>query len=66
MDISLGSIRLASASQPNPPNLHKMVELAIRFERDIFEKSQDKVRDGNSSCCLVQDSRLTVTGDVQA
>lgn len=41
--LSIGNLRLASQHQPNPPTLNKMIEIGIKFEKDIFEKSPDKV-----------------------
>ncbi|KUJ20910.1 uncharacterized protein LY89DRAFT_418839 [Mollisia scopiformis] len=38
----IGNLRLASQHQPNPPTLQRMIEIGIRFEKDIFEKSPNK------------------------
>jgi len=40
---SIANLRLASQTQANPPDIHKMVQIAIRFEGEIFEKSADRV-----------------------
>ena len=42
----IGNLRLASQTQSNAPSLQKMIEIGIRFEKDIFDKSQNKVRVG--------------------
>ncbi|KAG9233983.1 hypothetical protein BJ875DRAFT_484605 [Amylocarpus encephaloides] len=39
----IGNLRLASQIQPIPPGLPKMVEIGIKFEKEIFDKSLDKV-----------------------
>jgi AAA+ ATPase superfamily predicted ATPase len=44
--VRIGNLRLASQNQPNPPNLNRMIEIGIRFEKEIFEKSPNKVRRG--------------------
>ncbi|KAE8445745.1 hypothetical protein EG329_012924 [Mollisiaceae sp. DMI_Dod_QoI] len=36
------NIRLASRHQPNAPTIHRMTEMGIGFEKDIFEKSPNK------------------------
>lgn len=38
----IGNLRLASQNQPNPPSLNRMIEIGIKFEKDIFEKSPNK------------------------
>ncbi|RDL40555.1 uncharacterized protein BP5553_00534 [Venustampulla echinocandica] len=38
----IANLRLASATQPNPPGLNKMMEIGIKFEKEIFDKSMDK------------------------
>lgn len=38
----IGNLRLASQNQPNPPPLQKMIEIGLKFEKDIFDKSVDK------------------------
>lgn len=38
----IGNLRLASQHQPNPPPLQRMIEIGIRFEKEIFEKSLNK------------------------
>ncbi|RQM07203.1 hypothetical protein DH86_00000897, partial [Scytalidium sp. 3C] len=40
----IGNLRLASQHQVNPPPMSKMMEIGLKFEKDIFEKSVDKVR----------------------
>ena len=46
-DTRIGNLRLASQTQSNAPSLQKMIEIGIRFEKDIFDKSQNKVRIGS-------------------
>lgn len=41
---SIGNLRLASQHQPNPPNLQKMIEIALRFEKELFDTMPNKVR----------------------
>jgi hypothetical protein len=41
--VRIGNLRLASQSQPNPPDLNRMIQIGIRFEKEIFEKSPNKV-----------------------
>ncbi|KAH8658773.1 hypothetical protein BGZ60DRAFT_126893 [Tricladium varicosporioides] len=38
----IGNLRLASQNQPNSPGLNKMIEIGIKFEKEIFDKSPDK------------------------
>ncbi|TVY57675.1 hypothetical protein LCER1_G004184 [Lachnellula cervina] len=38
----IGSLRLASQNTQNPPGLNKMIEIGIKFEKDIFQQSPDK------------------------
>ncbi|KAH7360495.1 hypothetical protein BKA65DRAFT_577250, partial [Rhexocercosporidium sp. MPI-PUGE-AT-0058] len=38
----IGNLRLASQSQSNSPSLQRMIEIGMRFEKDIFDKSQNK------------------------
>ncbi|KAH8815602.1 hypothetical protein F5884DRAFT_183886 [Xylogone sp. PMI_703] len=38
----IGNLRLASQHQANPPPMSKMMEIGLKFEKDIFEKSVDK------------------------
>ncbi|KAG0646689.1 hypothetical protein D0Z07_6279 [Hyphodiscus hymeniophilus] len=38
----IGNLRLASQHQPNPPTLNKMIDIGLKFERDIFDRSVDK------------------------
>lgn len=40
---SIGNLRLASQHQPNPPNLQKMIEIALRFEKELFDTMLNKV-----------------------
>lgn len=44
----IGNLRLASQNNRDPPNLQKMVEIAIGFEKGIFEKSMNKARTGSA------------------
>lgn len=38
----IGNLRLASQNTQAPPGLNKMIEIGIKFEKEIFEKSPDK------------------------
>ncbi|CZS93375.1 hypothetical protein WAI453_000975 [Rhynchosporium graminicola] len=38
----IGNLRLASQNQPNPTNLSRMIEIAMKFEKDLFDKCQNK------------------------
>ncbi|KAH6720050.1 hypothetical protein BKA61DRAFT_228493 [Leptodontidium sp. MPI-SDFR-AT-0119] len=38
----IGNLRLASQNQSSSPGLQRMIELGMRFEKDIFDKSQNK------------------------
>ncbi|KAF4625361.1 hypothetical protein G7Y89_g12805 [Cudoniella acicularis] len=38
----IGNLRLASQNQPNSPGLNRMIEIGIKFEKEIFDKSPDK------------------------
>ncbi|KAL2074468.1 hypothetical protein VTL71DRAFT_8246 [Oculimacula yallundae] len=38
----IGNLRLASQTQPNPPNMQRMIDVGMKFEKDIFDKSQNK------------------------
>ena len=40
---SVGHLRLASTSQVAQPSVQKMIEIGVKFEKDVFEKSPDKV-----------------------
>ncbi|TVY76139.1 hypothetical protein LSUE1_G007102 [Lachnellula suecica] len=38
----IGNLRLASQNTPTPPGLNKMIEIGIKFEKEIFHSSPDK------------------------
>ncbi|CZR51268.1 uncharacterized protein PAC_01143 [Phialocephala subalpina] len=38
----IGNLRLAHQYSPDPPTLQRMIEIGVRFEKDIFEKSPNK------------------------
>ncbi|TVY39160.1 hypothetical protein LOCC1_G005571 [Lachnellula occidentalis] len=38
----LGNLRLASQNTQNPPGLNKMIEIGIKFEKEIFQASPDQ------------------------
>ncbi|CAG8950661.1 hypothetical protein HYFRA_00002871 [Hymenoscyphus fraxineus] len=38
----IGNLRLASQNQTNAPQLNKMIEIGIKFEKEIYENSNDK------------------------
>jgi hypothetical protein len=59
--VRIGNLRLASQNQPNPPSLNKMIDIGIRFEKEIFEKSPNKVR---GKIILRWDTLLTSAGTI--
>ncbi|TVY35968.1 hypothetical protein LSUB1_G007338 [Lachnellula subtilissima] len=38
----IGNLRLASQNTPTPPGLNEMIEIGIKFEKEIFQQSPDK------------------------
>jgi hypothetical protein len=39
----IGNLRLASQHQHTPPTLVRMAEIGVKYEKEIFDKSPDKV-----------------------
>jgi hypothetical protein len=61
--VRIGNLRLASQNQPNPPSLNKMIDIGIRFEKEIFEKSPNKVR--CEEYFTLRHTSLTTVGSIQ-
>ncbi|KAM3067917.1 hypothetical protein ACMFMG_011399 [Clarireedia jacksonii] len=40
---SIGNLRLIAQAQTNPQTLQKYIEMAVGYEKELFEKSSDKV-----------------------
>lgn len=55
-------MRLVVQLQPNPPDLNRLIQVTLRFEMEIFRKSETKVCPKDTSFSHV----LTLSGTIRA